>query len=170
MRLKYKKEQNVLAHKALQQVDTSFFEALVATTKNMHGYSKKMLYMTRARGGLEIPLFSDQAAVRKLQKLFSCTKSQQLHAHAAGGALSRLARKQGYFATKRQGIIINSAPIRRNDRKLFCNGLAEWLKDHQLYFCRRELRPRDASLSNMLMMIISDDDEALRMTCRTLSV
>ena len=117
-----------------------------------------------------MPLFNDRAAVGKLQKLFSCMRSQQLHAHAAGGALSRLARKHGYFATKGQGIIIIPAPIMRNDRKLFCDGPAEWLKEHQLYFCRRGLRPRDAGLSNMLMMLIPEDNEALRMTCRTLSV
>ena len=36
-RLKYKIEQDVLAHTALQQVDTIFSDALVATTRNMHG-------------------------------------------------------------------------------------------------------------------------------------
>ena len=48
-RLKYKTEQKVLAHTALQQVNKIFFKALVATTNNMHGYQNIMLYMTQAR-------------------------------------------------------------------------------------------------------------------------
>ena len=38
--LKCKTDQGVLAYTALQQVDTIFSEALVATTRNMHGYPK----------------------------------------------------------------------------------------------------------------------------------
>ena len=37
---------------------------------------------------------------------------------------------------------------------LFCDGLAEWHKEHQLYFCRRGLRPKNACLYFMLMMLI----------------
>ena len=73
-RLKYKTEQDVLSHAAVQQVDDIFSEALVTTTRKMHGYPKKLLYMTRARGGLVMPLFNDRAAEGKLQKLFSCMR------------------------------------------------------------------------------------------------
>ena len=46
-RLKYKTEQDVLSHCDVQKVDAIFSDALVTTTKNMHGYPKKLLYMTR---------------------------------------------------------------------------------------------------------------------------
>ena len=71
-RLKYETEQDVLLHSDIQKVDAIFSDALVTTTRNMHGYPKKLLYMTRERGGLAMPVFIDRAAVGKLQKLFSC--------------------------------------------------------------------------------------------------
>ena len=85
-RLEYKTMQDVLSHVDIQQVDTIFSEVLVATTRNMHGYPKKLLYMT-----------------------LSCMRSHQQHSHAADGALCQLERKHGYYAIKGKEMIITLA-------------------------------------------------------------
>ena len=74
-RLLFKAEQYVLSHAEVQKFYSIFSTALVATTNNMDGYSKKLLYMSRARGGLAMPLFSDRATEWKLQKRFGCMRS-----------------------------------------------------------------------------------------------
>ena len=51
-------------------------------------------------------LFSDRAAEGKLQKLVGCMCSQQLHALAAKGAMSRLARKHGYYGVAGHELVI----------------------------------------------------------------
>ena len=72
---KYKAEQDVLSHSDIQRVDAIFSDALVTTTRNMHAYPKKLLYIKRKRGGLAMPLFSDRAAVGKLQNFLSACDS-----------------------------------------------------------------------------------------------
>ena len=127
-RLKYKTEQNVMSHCDVQKVDAIFSDALVTTTKTVNGYPMKLVYMTRKRGGLAMPLFSDRAAVGKTIKLFSCLRSHQQQAHAAGGTISRLAREHKYYVIRGQGIIIMPVMPNMRDRKLFCDGPAEWLQ------------------------------------------
>ena len=166
-RLRFKAEQDVLSHAEVQEVDSIFSTALVATTNNMHGYPKKLLYLSRARGGLAMPLFSDRAAEGKQQKLFGCMRSQQLHAQAAKGAMSRLARKHGYYAIAGHALVIHPLPPQRHDRKLFCDGPAEWLAMHGMHICRRGMPATEAGLSGLLLHLVPTADAALRQVCRS---
>ena len=118
--LRFKAEQDILSYAEVQQVDSIFSTALIATTNNMHGYPKKLFYLSRARGGLAMPLFRDRAAQGKLQKRFGCMLSQQIYAQAAKCAMSRLTRKHGYYAVSGHALVIHTFPPQRHDRKLFC--------------------------------------------------
>ena len=96
-RLKYKTEQDKLSYAAVQLVDAILSEALVLMTRNMHGYPKKLLYMTRGRGDLAMPL------VRRwtnFKSFLSAWSRKTPHAHAADGVQGRLARKHGFYAIR----------------------------------------------------------------------
>ena len=93
-RQKEKGDQDVLLHVDVKKLNAIFSKAFAPTIKNLHGYYKKLLYMTRERGGLDMSIFSG----RKLQKLFIYLRSQHQHAHASGRALSRKVRKHRYYA------------------------------------------------------------------------
>ena len=72
--------------------------------------------------------------------------------------------------SKGQVTIITPVTPKRKDRKLFCDGPAEWLQEHQLHFCRRGIIKRETGLSSMLMMIKLLEVKELRMTYRSMSM
>ena len=112
-----------------------------------------------------MPLFSDRAAEGKLQKLFGCMRSQQLHAHAAKGSLSRLPRKHGYYAVSGHALVVHSLPPHRHGRKLFCDGPTEWLALHGMHICRHNMPGTAAGLSGLLLQLVPLVNTAHRQVC-----
>ena len=104
--IEYKAALSAISHNHLQEVDSIIDKMMVRTTKNMYSYPRKLIHIHRSHGGLGISSFSTSVESQKLQKLWGCMRSQQLHHFAAKGLLSRLARKHGYHATTGQQLVI----------------------------------------------------------------
>ena len=163
--LVYKAINSVLGHEELESVDKIIDNVLVSSTKNMFSYPRKLLHMSRAFGGLGIPSFSYLAESRKLQRLFSCMRSTQLHGLAARGILSRTARKHGFFSSPGQGIVIIPSQHYRRNQKIYCDGPVTMLARHGLYLCRHGYSTTLADPGNALLPLLPRDHEEAKNYC-----
>ena len=157
--LVYKATNATLSHEALKEVDTIIDNVLVSTTKNMFSYPRKLLHLDRSRGGLGLPSFSYLAESRKLQKLFSCMRSNQQHGLAARGLLSRAARKYGYFSSSGQRLVIIPQSFPTTTQHLYCDGPISMLADYGLYLCRHGSTTTTDIPSHPLVQLISTEDD-----------
>jgi hypothetical protein len=155
----YKAAASVLSHSQLHDIDSIIDNVLITSTQNMHSFPRKLIHIDRKHGGLGIMSFSCQTELRKLQKLFSCLRSQQIHGQAAKGLLSRLARKHGYHASSNQQLIISLILESRKASKLFLDGPQEMLASYGLYFCRAGVPDSQNELRCLLPVFIPRDDK-----------
>ena len=156
---------SVLSHTQLQEVDRILDDIAVDSTHNMFSFPRKLIHIDKGFGGLGIPSFSVQADSKKLQKLFGCLRSQQVHGLAARGLLSRLARKHGFHTSPNQRLIITPSPLQRHVRKLFLDGPMEMLANDDLFICRAGTKDTPNVLTCLLPVVIPDDDKELRSYC-----
>ena len=106
----YKAIDSVLSHEELESIDKIIDKIidddLVSTTKNMFGFPRKLLHISKDRGGHGLLSLRFDAESRKLQRLFSCLRSQLSQGLAAREILSWTARQHGYFSSTDQRIIL----------------------------------------------------------------
>ena len=163
--LVYKATNATLSHEALQEVDKIIDTTLVKTTKNMFSFPRKLLHIDRSRGGLGLPSFSVLAESRKLQKLFSCLRTQQSHAPAAKGLLCRAARKHGIYTSPGQSIVIIPQEIPVTTQHVYCDGPISLLSQHGLFLCRHGTKLDMLTAAYPLLTLTSNFDETLRTYC-----
>ena len=131
----------------------------------MFSFPRKLLHIDRQLGGHGLLSFSHEAEARKLQRLFSCLRSQQRHGLAARGILSRAARQHGYFASCGQRISIVPGEFPRNVQKTYCDGPITYLSRYDLFLCRHGQILTDGDPSRQLVQIIPYDNTTLRRFC-----
>ena len=98
-KIRYKAELSNQSLQDLAKVDAIFANTFLKTTNNMNSYPRRLIHLSRKRGELGMPLFSETVVIEKLQKLFGCMRSYKPHRLAAMGILSRLCRKHGIHAS-----------------------------------------------------------------------
>ena len=154
-----------LPHTKLQKVDHIIDDIMLDATRNMFSYPRKLLHVSRDFGGLGIPCFSTLTEERKLQKLFSCLRSQQLHGSAAKGILTRNARKHGYTSSPNQRLVVVPIPSVHKGVHSFLDGPQELLQTYGLYICRAGIAETSDNLGCLLQGITPLDDIDLRKYC-----
>ena len=137
----YKALNSVLSHTELESIDTIIDDVLISTTNNMFSFPRKLLHISRELGGHGLPLFSFDAESRKLQRLFSCMRSQQSQNFAARGLLSRVARQHGILSSPGQKLVIIPGETLRVKQKTYCDGPITMLAQHGLFLCRHGHAP-----------------------------
>jgi hypothetical protein len=160
----YKAANSVLSHEQLINIDTIIDSIMVDSTRNMVTFPRKLIHIDKKFGGLGIQSFSAQTESRKLQKVFSCLRSQQTHGLAAQGLLSRYARKYGFHSSPNQQLVIKPYSEDRGARKTFLDGPGEMLAANNLYICRGGYKDTQ-TLTQLLPTLITSDDTELRRYC-----
>ena len=161
----YKTANSILSHAELESIDSIIDSVLVNTTKNMYSFPRKLLHIDRQLGGHGLPSFSHEAEARKLQRLFSCLRSQQRHGLAARGILSRAARQNGYFVSTGQSLCIVPGSPARTTQKTYCDGPITYLSRYDLFLCRHGKSLSVADPGYHLVNLISHDNTTLRRYC-----
>ena len=120
--LVYQAINSVLGHEELESVDKTIDNSLIASTKNIFSYPRKLLQMSRTYWELGISSFSYLAESRKLQRLFFSMFSKQMHGLAARGILSRAARNYGIYSSPGQKVLLFPSRKSQSTRQLCCDG------------------------------------------------
>ena len=74
-KIRYKAELSNQSLQDLAKVDAIFANTFLKTTNNMNSYPRRLLHLSRKRGGLGMPLFSETVVIGNLQKLSGCMRS-----------------------------------------------------------------------------------------------